>query len=393
MLYLPLNCLKKGGCQLAIAVVVFFRMCRLPTFPFSEANPIQYPGPPPISSDVVIIGGGVIGVTTALFLARRNISVTLVEKGRIAAEQSSRNWGWIRKQGRDADELPIVIEASRHWQQLAEECGEDIGLTQTGVTYLASSDHEMAGFEKFMKVAAVHKIDTCLLNAQETADLIKGMSRSFKGAMTTPSDMRAEPWVAVPALARLAARKGVKIVENCAARILEISAGRVSGVWTEAGHIETSCVLLAGGVWSSLFLRRHGVSIPQLSVRSTVAATEPMPEVHAGAAAQRITSRSGAGRMADIRSLPEEAVCSTWGLTRSGTRRNTFPPSWPIHSGHATCRLRRRVTPIAGRRHVAGRQILKVHSKGCGCSIPPPRASVQSNAISHGFSRSSGQFA
>ncbi len=258
----------------------------MPNFPFSEADPVQYPGPPPKTSDVVIIGGGVIGVTTALFLARRNISVTLVEKGRIAAEQSSRNWGWIRKQGRDADELPIVIEASGHWRQLAEECGEDIGLTQTGVTYLAESDREMARFENFMKIAAAHQIDTRLLNSQETASLIKGMSRSFKGAMTTPSDMRAEPWVAVPALARLAARKGVKIVENCAARTLELSAGRVSGVWTEAGRIDTSSVLLAGGAWSSLFLRRHGVSIPQLSVRSTVAATEPMPEVHAGAAAE-----------------------------------------------------------------------------------------------------------
>ena len=257
----------------------------MPKFPFSEADPIQHPGPPPKRSEVVIVGGGVIGVSTALFLAQRNIPVTLLEKGRVAAEQSSRNWGWVRKQGRDADELPIVIEAIRLWRQLADECGEDIGLTQTGVTYLANSDKDMAGFDEFMRIAAIHDLDTRLLDANETANFIKGMSRKFAGAMTTPSDMRAEPWLAVPALARLAVRKGATIVENCAARALEISAGRIKGVWTEAGFIESSTVLVAGGAWSSLLLRKHGVSIPQLSVRATVAATEPMPEIHAGAAA------------------------------------------------------------------------------------------------------------
>ena len=255
-------------------------------FPISEATPIQFPGPPPPSSEVVIIGGGIIGITTALFLAKRGVEVVVVEKGRIAGEQSSRNWGWIRKQGRDADELPIVVEATRLWGQLAEESGEDIGLKQCGVTYLARSEQEMAGFDRFMTIAAAHNLDTRLLDADEVETLIPGMARRFAGAMTTPSDMRAEPWVAVPALARLASRLGVRIVENCAARALDISAGSVSGVWTEAGLIRTSNVLVAGGAWSSLFLRRHGVSIPQLSVRSTVAATEPLPEIHAGAAAE-----------------------------------------------------------------------------------------------------------
>ncbi|MBB3655626.1 glycine/D-amino acid oxidase-like deaminating enzyme [Rhizobium sp. BK650] len=257
----------------------------MPTFPFSLNDPIQHLGPFPKTSDVVVIGGGVVGVTTALFLAKRRISVTLVEKGRIAAEQSSRNWGWIRKQGRDADELPIVIEACRLWKELAEECGEDIGLTQTGVTYLANSDKEMAGFETFMKLAGAYDLDTRLLDSGQTAALFKGISRKFAGAMTTPSDMRAEPWRAVPALARLAARLGVTIVENCAARTLDLSGGKVSGVWTEAGRIETSTVLVAGGAWSSLFLRNHGISIPQLAVRATVAATEPMAEIHSGAVA------------------------------------------------------------------------------------------------------------
>lgn len=256
----------------------------LTTFPFTEATPIQFQGPLPKASEVVIVGGGIIGVTTALFLARRNISVTLLEKGRIAAEQSSRNWGWIRQQGRDADELPIVVEACRLWRQLAEECGEDIGLRQTGVTYLARTDKELADFAEFLKIAEAHGVDTRLLDSKEVVDLIPGMSRRFKGGMTTPSDMRAEPWVAVPAIARLAAREGVNIIENCAARMLDLSGGRISGVWTEKGRTATSSVLVASGAWTSLFLRAHGVSIPQLSVRLTVAATEPMPEIYVGAA-------------------------------------------------------------------------------------------------------------
>ncbi|MGO4352468.1 NAD(P)/FAD-dependent oxidoreductase [Rhizobium sp. RAF36] len=256
-------------------------------FPFSEADPIRHASPVPESSEVVIVGGGVIGVSTALFLAARNIQVTLLEKGRIAGEQSSRNWGWIRKQGRDADELPIVMEACRLWQQLAEECGEDIGLRQAGVTYLARTDKDMAKFAKFTQLAATHDLDTRLLDGAEVAARIGGMARSYAGAMTTPSDMRAEPWLAVPALARLAARKGVRIIENCAVRALDITAGRVAGVWTEGGRIATTNVLVAGGAWSSLFLRKHGVSIPQLSVRATVAATEPLPEFHAGAAIEK----------------------------------------------------------------------------------------------------------
>lgn len=235
----------------------------------------------------MIIGGGIIGITTAIYLAQQNVSVVVLEKGRVAAEQSSRNWGWIRKQGRDEDELPIMIEAARLWQQLVQECGEDIGLRQTGVTYLASSDKEMAQFDAFTKLAAAHGMDTRMLDAGEVPLLISTISGAFKGAMITPSDMRAEPSLAVPALARLARDKGVAIVENCAARTLEMAAGSIAGVWSEQGYIATSSVVLAGGAWSSLFLRKHGITIPQLSVKATVVATQPMPEFHAGAAAEK----------------------------------------------------------------------------------------------------------
>lgn len=258
----------------------------MPRFPFSAADPVAFPGPPPAACDVVIIGGGVIGVTTGLFLARQGVSVTLLEKGRIAAEQSSRNWGWVRKQGRDAAELPIMIEAGRLWQQLAQESGEEIGLRQTGVTYLAETDQQLQGYQAFMALAAAHGLDTRLLDGDGVARLLPGLSRRVAGAMITPSDQRAEPWLAVPALARLAAREGLTVVENCAVRALDIAAGRITGVLTEAGRIAAATVLVAGGAWSSLLLRRHGVSLPQLSVRATVAATEPLPEIHAGAVSQ-----------------------------------------------------------------------------------------------------------
>lgn len=254
-------------------------------FPISEKTPVMFAGPPPVSADVVVIGGGVIGVCTALYLARAGQSVVLLEKGRIAGEQSSRNWGWIRQQGRDSDELPIMIEALGRWKELAGETGVDFGLRQGGVTYFAESAKQLAGYERWTAHAQSVGVDTQILTAAETAAMFPQMAKPMVGAMVTPSDMRAEPWAAVPALAGIAQRAGVRLVENCAVRMLDIQAGRVVGVMTEQGLVKTDTVVLAGGAWSSLFLRNHGVDIPQLSVRESVAATHPLPDVHAGAAA------------------------------------------------------------------------------------------------------------
>ena len=81
------------------------------------------------------------------------------------------------------------------------------------------------------------------------------------------------------AIAEGARRLGVSIHQDCAARGLETSAGRVSGVVTEKGTIRTSAVLLAGGVWTSMFCRHHGIDLPLAGVRSTSFFTAPAPEV------------------------------------------------------------------------------------------------------------------
>lgn len=255
--------------------------------PFTLPVVPEHTGPLPQAADVVVIGGGVAGVSTALYLARRGKSVVLLEKGRIAGEQSSRNWGWVRVQGRDPAEIPIALEARQLWKDLDQTCGGRIGLTTAGVTYLAETDKDMAGFSDWMTHARDYQLDTVLMDRDGVnAYLPKAQAGSrWVGAIHTPSDNRAEPWVAVPELARLAVEDGAVVREACAARALDMAAGRVTGVITEAGRIATDCAVLTGGAWSRLFLRRHGVDIPQLSVRSSAMATEPLPEVFSGAAA------------------------------------------------------------------------------------------------------------
>ena len=165
----------------------------------------------PQTSEVVVIGGGVAGVSTAYYLAMAGVPVVLCEKGVIAGEQSSRNWGWIRKQGRDPRELPAIILALRLWENIARELNENIGWTRHGIAYVAETDAELARFESWLPHAREHQLDTRLLSPVETDALLRQGERRFKGALFTPSDARADPRRAVPARAPAAVERGASI--------------------------------------------------------------------------------------------------------------------------------------------------------------------------------------
>jgi glycine/D-amino acid oxidase-like deaminating enzyme len=265
------------------------------TFPIHDATPITYPGPPPAQADVVVLGGGVIGVMTAWHLAERGLSVVLCEKGRVAGEQSSRNWGWIRQQGRDFGELPIMMESLALWKGMAAEM-PGLGFAQHGTMYLARSHEEMLGFERWMTEARGHGLDVRLQSSGQVYDRYPTAAVQWVGGLFTESDGHAEPWVAVPLLAAGAVRRGAVIVEDCAVRRLDLAAGRVVGVVTEQGTIACDQVVVAGGAWSSLFLRAEGVNLPQLSVLASVAKTAPMAAVMQGCMAD---DRIGIRRRAD----------------------------------------------------------------------------------------------
>jgi glycine/D-amino acid oxidase-like deaminating enzyme len=236
----------------------------------------------PESADAVIIGGGIVGVCTAWFLARQGISVLLCEKGHIAGEQSGRNWGWVRQQGRDEREMPMIVESLRIWRGLSDEIGEDVGYEQTGCLFLGADDKELEQFGAWLPTADEYGLDTRLIDAQELARHVRGATVKWKGALFTPSDGRAEPQKAAPAIARAAERAGATVLTACAVRGIETLGGAVSAVVTELGPVRTSVVLCAAGAWTSMFCRSLGVIVPQLKVRGTVVRTAPAEAVLEG---------------------------------------------------------------------------------------------------------------
>lgn len=244
----------------------------------TQATPVAFSDRLPEAVDVVVIGAGIIGTSAAYFLARRGVKVLLCEKGRVAGEQSSRNWGWVRQQGRDWAELPIMMESNRIWRSLASETGEkNLSFTPSGCLSLAQSESQMAKYESWCDLAKQHQLDTRMLSADEASSLAPDIGGSYVGGMVTASDGRAEPFVAVPALARAAKKRGVTIVENCAVRTIEADSGQLSAIITEKGRVRTASALLAGGAWSSPFASNVGFDMPQLTVNSTAGRTHAAP--------------------------------------------------------------------------------------------------------------------
>ncbi len=294
----------------------------------------------PQSTSVVVIGGGIIGASTAFFLAQRGIPTVLCEKGYIAGEQSSRNWGWCRKMARDPRELPLAIEALRLWGDMNRLTGVETGYRQTGIMYLCDTEEELAHYEPWLEHARAYQLDTRMLNGAEVEAFTPGAARKWAGAIHTPSDGRGEPQMGAPVIASAAQRNGATILQKCAVRGLDMAGGRVSGVITEKGRIGCQSVVLAGGAWSRLMCGNMGIELPQLKVMLSVLRTEKLeggPETSATGKGFGYRKRLDGGynvsnRGANIFDIVPDAF----------RLRRDFMPLMSKQSGGTTIRLGRR---------------------------------------------------
>lgn len=227
--------------------------------------------------DVVVIGGGIIGASTALELADRGISVLLCEKGVIGGEQSSRNWGWVRMAMRDPREVPLMTKAFELWDGMAMRLGRDVGFSRSGILYTARSDKTLEARARWLTLAETCGATGQMIDKAALAELMPGCTLTdLRGALHTPLDGRSEPQLAAPAIAEGARARGAAVMTNCAVRSLDVQAGRVAGVYTERGRVACDSVVLAGGAWSRLFAGNAGVDLPQLKTLNTVMRTTPV---------------------------------------------------------------------------------------------------------------------
>ncbi|MBV9965006.1 MAG: FAD-binding oxidoreductase, partial [Alphaproteobacteria bacterium] len=160
----------------------------------------------------------------------------------------------------------------------------ETGFRTCGIMYLAATQEDLGKYEEWLDHAREYQLDTRMINGAEMARLLPGATKPYAGALYTPSDGKAEPQMAAPAIAAAARRHGATIITGCAVRGIETAGGRVAAVVTEKGRVACGSVVLAGGAWSRLFCGNLGVELPQLKVLGSVMRTEKLdggPEISA----------------------------------------------------------------------------------------------------------------
>ncbi len=225
--------------------------------------------------DVAIVGGGIIGCAAAWYLTRRGLRVGLYEKGRIAGEQSGKNSGFVRKQGRDEREMALIVRSLELWRGINAEIGEETGFVSHGNLAVAADADALARMEAWLGIARAFGVDSRVLGAAELGKAFPRLRPGFAGGLFTRSDGQAEPTLAAPAIARALRGAGADVQENVVVEELIREGGRVTGLRTERGEVRAGTVIVAAGLWTRLFLSRYGVELPQSDLKVSVGRTAP----------------------------------------------------------------------------------------------------------------------
>lgn len=227
--------------------------------------------------DVIVVGAGIVGASTAYQLARRGVRVTVLEKDEAAGGQSGRNWGFVRRQGCDPIEIELVAHAGECWTRLSEDIGPTLTLVRRGLLNTATT---AAGMDKYRNwlaaTSASDRFGSRLVSSDEISELLPVLGGSWVGGLFTPTDGHADPVAATRAIMNAAIEAGASIETGVTALSLSTDGAKVTGVVTTEGPRPAGNVVVAAGAWASQLLGTAGVVMPIRWVRATAGRTVPL---------------------------------------------------------------------------------------------------------------------
>jgi sarcosine oxidase subunit beta len=231
----------------------------------------------PRSVEVVVVGGGVMGVSTAYHLAVRGCSdVLLLERDTLGSGSTGRAAGGIRAQFSDELNIRIALECIRRFERFAEEPGAEIDFKQWGYLFLLSDPEDVQAFHRSVARQRRLGVPSEVLSPEAAAEIVPGIvNEDLLAATFCPLDGYATPEAVVQGYAQAAARAGVRIVQGCTVSGIDLDAGRVAGVRTDRGNVASPRVVCTAGVWSRELAAGVGVELPIEPERRFVFVTEP----------------------------------------------------------------------------------------------------------------------
>jgi len=226
------------------------------------------------TAEVIVIGGGVIGLAVARALALRGVrDVLLIERGSLGAEASSAAAGMLAPQAEAnrAHEFFYLTCRSRDMYSafaaaLLDETGIDIELETAGTFYLAFTEHDADELQKRYEWQTKAGLPIEKLSAEAVRQLEPAVNENVRAALKFPLDTQVENRRLISALVATNERLGVRLETGTAVASLKIERDRISGIETSRGFISTDAVVIAGGAWSSL-LGAGDKALPQLRIK------------------------------------------------------------------------------------------------------------------------------
>lgn len=237
-------------------------------------------GAAPEASDVLVLGGGLVGCSAAYFLRRRGRSVTLLERELVGRQASGTNFGNVRRQGRVLAQLPLAHRARAVWGRIEAEIGEPLEFAPLGHLRVCYTEAQAAKIAQYADEVRPLGLALEMLGAEALRRRYGFFGPGIVAGSLSPEDGHANPRLAGPAFARAAVRAGARIVEHAEVARVEYDgrSGRGFTAHTTDGRAyRGEQLLLACGAWSAPIAASLGEAVPLQARGPQMGVTEPLP--------------------------------------------------------------------------------------------------------------------